>query len=66
MGVPAVNERRNRHRLLAKWITGTTMAVMLLAMAVPAQADDLEDLANSHLRLLADATSACVGYGVND
>jgi hypothetical protein len=45
MGVPAVNERRNRHRRLATWITGTALAVMLIGQAVPAQADDLEDLA---------------------
>ncbi|HEV7861600.1 MAG TPA: hypothetical protein VGR20_02830 [Acidimicrobiia bacterium] len=45
-----MNERRNRHhggfrgKTLAKWITGTTMAAMVLA-GVPARADDLEDLA---------------------
>jgi hypothetical protein len=45
MGVPAVNERRNRHRRLAKWITGATLAGLAFSLAVPAQADDLEDLA---------------------
>src|SRR5688572_9538103 len=43
MGVTAVNERRNRR--LARWITGTTLIALLLGPAVPAQADELEDLA---------------------
>jgi hypothetical protein len=38
-----VKERRNRR--LARWITATTMAVMLLGQALPAHADELEDLA---------------------
>jgi hypothetical protein len=43
MGVTVVNERRNRR--LARWITGTTLIALLLGPAVPAQADELEDLA---------------------
>jgi hypothetical protein len=43
MGVPAVNERRNRR--FARWITGTTLIALLLGPAAPAQADELEDLA---------------------
>ncbi|MDQ1488417.1 MAG: hypothetical protein QOJ23_931, partial [Actinomycetota bacterium] len=38
-----MKERRNRR--LARWITATTMAVMLVGQALPAHADDLEDLA---------------------
>lgn len=43
MGVTVVNERRNRR--LARWITGTTLIALFLGPAVPAQADELEDLA---------------------
>lgn len=38
-----MKERRNRR--LAHLITGTTMVVLLLGLALPAHADDLEDLA---------------------
>ena len=36
-------ERRNRR--LARWMTGVAMAGLVCSLAVPAQADELEDLA---------------------
>ena len=54
-----MNERRNRHRLLAKWVTGTTMAVMLYLDRVCISAAG--DTISTELKLSKEAMGVVYG-----